>query len=187
MTFEEMKNLPEEDQGKLFKRLKSIRNNFKPANYAGIYGVGAPTLSRQTGMPQAKCKSLLTAYWARNWAVKTVSSEQTIKTLKDGSMWLQNPVSGFWHSLRYEKDIFSTLNQSTGVFVFDQWLYHMRKAGIVNQLSYHDEVLFTTPVDTTERVKETLDESMKKVNETLKLNVEIEVDVQFGGNYAEVH
>lgn len=38
------------------------------------------------------------------------------------SMWLFNPVSKFWYSLRYPKDIFSTLNQGTGVFCFDTWI-----------------------------------------------------------------
>ena len=27
-------------------------------------------------------------------------------------MWIQNPVSKFWHTLRYEKDVFSTLNKA---------------------------------------------------------------------------
>jgi hypothetical protein len=41
--------------------------------------------------------------------------EETIKT-----MWLYNPVSKFWYSAIY-KDIFSTLNQGTGVYCFDTW------------------------------------------------------------------
>ena len=167
--------------------LKPIRNTFKPANYAGIYGVREKTLSRQTGMSVKQCADLLDAYWKRNWAVKKIASEQYIKTLPDGSMWLKNPVSGFYYSLRNEKDIFSTLNQGTGVFVFDSWVMRMLRKGVVPNLQYHDEVLVSVPKGTEQEVERKLKEAMQEVNESLKLNVSIEVDVQFGNSYAEVH
>ncbi len=167
--------------------LKPIRSKFKPANYAGVYGIGAKGLSRQTGMSERDCGKLLKAYWERNWAVKKVAEEQYVKTLKDGSMWLKNPVSGFYYSLRYEKDIFSTLNQGTGVFIFDSWVMRMRKKGINPQLSYHDEVLFAIPKGQEEQAKEALEEAMREVNESLKLNVTIGVDCQFGRTYSECH
>jgi hypothetical protein len=57
----------------------------------------------------------------------------------NGEMWVQNPVSKFWHSLRYEKDVFSTLNQSTGAYCFDKWVAYYRhvEANIIGQ--FHDE------------------------------------------------
>jgi len=167
--------------------LKPIRNKFKPANYAGIYGVREKTLSRQTGMTEKECAALLDAYWKRNWSVKKIAKDQFIKTLKDGTMWLKNPVSGFYYSLRFEKDIFSTLNQGTGVFVFDMWVMYCRLMGLKISMQYHDEILLTVAKGDEARVSGIIHEAMAKVNERLKLNVVIEVEEQYGDSYAAVH
>ena len=174
------------NQGKA-PELKAVRNVFKPANYAGVYGVRELTLSRSTGMSVKRCKDLIDAYWERNWSVKEIAKAQYIKKLNDGSMYLKNPVSGFYYSLRYEKDIFSTLNQGTGVFVFDLWMMKCREKGLVFSLQYHDEHLSYVPLSKKDKQKELLEEAMREVNETLKLNVEITSDIQFGSSYAAVH
>jgi DNA polymerase I-like protein with 3'-5' exonuclease and polymerase domains len=167
--------------------LKPLRSKFKAANYSCVYGVGAPKLARETGMREKEAKALIDAYWDRNWAVKKVAKQQYVKTLKDGSMWLKNGVSGFYHNLRYDKDRWSTTNQSTGVYVFDMWVMFCRRMGLVISCQYHDEILFTVKKGDEERVSKVLHEAMAKVNETLKLNVTIEVEEKYGRNYAEVH
>lgn len=187
MTLDEMKALPENEQKELFNKISKVRSTAKMVTYSAIYGVGSPKLARELGTTQKKAQALLDAYWARNWAVKKLSSDQFIKTLKDGSMYLKNPVSGFYYSLRYEKDIFSTLNQGTGVYIFDSWVMRMRRKGIHPQAQVHDEVLFSAPEGTEQEVEEALREAMKGVNDTLKLNVEVGVSVDFGQDYASVH
>jgi hypothetical protein len=167
--------------------LKPLRSKFKATNYSAIYGVGAPKLARETGMTQKEAQELLKAYWERNWAVENLSKDQYVKTLKDGSMWLKNPVSGFYYSLRYDKDRFSTTNQGLGVYIFDSWLMRLRKKGIKVSLQYHDEVLFSVPKGQEAEVENALREAMEEVNDSLKLNVTIDVDVQFGDSYASVH
>ena len=118
--------------------LKELRKNFKVVNYSATYGVGAAKLSRETGMTIGQAQKLLDAYWDRNWSVQQFVSEQPIRRIND-DMWVQNPVSKFWHSLRFEKDAFSTINQSTGAYCFDRWvaLYRTRRSNIVGQ--FHDE------------------------------------------------
>lgn len=187
MTFEEMKNLPEDEQEKIFSRLTSIRKKAKVVTYSAVYGVGAPKLARETGMREKEAKALIDAYWDRNWAVKKVAKNQYVKTLKDGSMWLKNSVSGFYHNLRYEKDRWSTTNQSTGVYVFDMWVGFCRAMGLTISMQTHDEVLFDVKKGDEERVSKVLHEAMAKVNEKLKLNVTIEIEEQYGDSYAEVH
>lgn len=167
--------------------IKPIRGKFKGVNYAGVYGVGKVTLSRSSGMSQGECATLIKAYWDRNWAVKAVAKEQYVKTLKDGSMWLKNPISGFYYSLRYEKDIFSTLNQGTGVYIFDNWLLRVRKKGVIVPYQYHDELMTFTTEGGKGDTQMKLEEAMMEVNKSLKLNVDVGVDVQFGNDYAEVH
>lgn len=167
--------------------LKSLRSKYKAANYSCVYGVGAPKLARETGMKEKEAKALIEAYWDRNWAVKKVAKDQYVKTLKDGSMWLKNSVSGFYHNLRFDKDRWSTTNQSTGVYVFDLWVGFCRAMGLEISMQYHDEILFTVKKGDEGRVSKILHEAMKKVNERLKLNVTIEIEEQYGLSYASVH
>jgi hypothetical protein len=102
-------------------------------------------------------------------------------------MWLLNPVSGFWYSLRYLKDRFSTLNQGTGVYCFDLWVREVRSRGIKITLQYHDEVVIALLKEQKEEVDKSLRDSIDSVNEKVKLNVPLGVDVQFGINYAKIH
>ena len=166
--------------------LKPIRKKFKPANYAGIYGVAKKTLSRQTGMSQSECQKLLDIYWERNWSVKKVSEELDVKTI-DGEMWLFNPVSGFWYSLRYEKDRFSTLNQGTGVYCFDRWIWYIlsKREQLTGQ--FHDEIILEIMEHGRDKCYDLLKWAIEQVNDELKLNVKLDVDIQFGKKYSEIH
>ena len=169
--------------------LKSIRDPFKTVNYSAIYGVGVPKLSREGGFSRSEASTLLSTYWERNWSVKVIAKEQYVKTLKDGTMWLKNPVSGFYHSLRFEKDIFSTLNQSTGVYCFDTWLAYCAAAGVEIPMQYHDEILAECDDDeqSINDTKERMQNAITKTNEKVKLNVKLAIDVQTGHKYASVH
>ena len=102
-----------------------IRNKAKTVNFAGVYGAGPPKIALTTGMPLQQAQKLHKTYWDRNKAVKQVAkSAKTKTTIVDGieQMWLFNPVSRFWYSLRFEKDKFSTLNQGTGdnILIFSE-------------------------------------------------------------------
>jgi len=176
-------DIDEYNQGKR-PDLKGVRKKFKPANYAGIYGIGGTGLSRQTGMPVKECVALLEAYWKRNWSVKKVADGVITKELF-GTMWLLNPVSGFWHQLRAKKDIFSTLNQSTGVYCFDTWVGFCMEGGMKLTASFHDEVVAGCVVKGD--LDMVLKVAMDKANEKLKLNVKLGHDTQYGKNYAEIH
>lgn len=169
-----------------YKAIKKVRKKFKPVNYSAVYGVGKAKLSRTTGMTQAEAGVLLEAYWERNWAVKKFASEQKIKPVA-GQMWVLNPVNGFWYSLRYEKDAFSTLNQSTGAYCFDQWVAHYltKRPNIIGQ--FHDESINRIPVGEEKEHESVLRWAIQKVNEKLKLNIKLDIDVQFGMRYSDIH
>ena len=102
------------------KEIKAGRKSAKPVNYGGVYGIQAQGLHDQTGIPLAQCQKLLDTYWSRNWSVKVIADQCEVKSVR-GQLWLKQPVSGFWYSLRHQKDRFSTLNQSTGAYCFDLW------------------------------------------------------------------
>ena len=131
---------------------------------------------------------LHTTYWKRNKAVKQVSASVITKTV-NGNMWLYNPVSTLWYPLRYEKDIFSGLNQSTGVYCFDRYLAEVRKRGVKISLQYHDEFMscFNRNETTEEEVRDIVKESINTVNQSLKLNVPLGSSADFGTKYSEIH
>jgi len=54
-------------------------------------------------------------------------------------------------------------------------------------LNYHDEVLFSIPRGKEKETEELLKKAMDKVNETLKLNVTVQADAQFGRSYDKCH
>ena len=166
--------------------LKSLRKNYKVVNYSATYGVGAAKLSRETGMSVGEAAALLDAYWERNWAVKQFAEDQKIRKL-DGEMWVQNPVSKFWHNLRYEKDAFSTINQSTGAYCFDKWvaLYRTKRGNVIGQ--FHDESINLVKKGEEQEHTKVLIWAIEKLNKELKLNVDLGIDVQYGQRYSEIH
>ena len=168
------------------RSLKALRKNYKVVNYSATYGVGAPKLARETGMSKGEAKTLLDAFWSRNWAIEKVASTVRVREVMDG-MWLLNPVSGFWHSLRSDKDRFSTLNQSTGVFCFDTWVAICRKNGIKAVGQFHDEIIALVKKGDEGKVENLMHEAAIMLNDKVKLNVPLGTDVQFGATYAEIH
>ena len=95
------------EQGTSYKK---VRSKAKVVNFSGIYGAGPAKISLTTGMSLEEATLLHKIYWDRNKSVKQVVNDCVYKEVR-GQMWLYNPVSGFWYSLRQPKDRFSTLNQ----------------------------------------------------------------------------
>ena len=168
------------------KSLKTLRKNYKVVNYSATYGVGAAKLSRETGMSVGQAGSLLTAYWERNKAVTEFVDDQPVRNI-GGQMWVQNPVSKFWHTLRFKKDVFSTLNQSTGAYCFDRWVYNYRseRPNLIGQ--FHDETINVVKKGDEVLHTETLQDAIKMLNKHLQLNVDLGIDVQYGATYADIH
>lgn len=166
--------------------LKRVRKSYKVVNYSATYGIGASKLARGTGLSVKEAKVLLEAFWARNWAIKKVSDGVRTRELF-GSMWLQNPVSKFWYSLRSDKDRFSTLNQGTGVFCFDTWVALCRKNGIQTIGQFHDEIVGLVKVGSEKQTERLMHWAATKLNEKVQLNVPLGADVQFGDTYASIH
>ena len=133
-----------------------------------------------------KGEKLVAAYWKRNWSVKKIAEDQTVKVCQ-GQKWLFNPVSGFWYSLRFEKDRFSTLNQGTGVYCFDVWMRHVSNGGppVIGQ--FHDEGIWLIKLGNRERMTAHIRSAMVKTNAELQLNRELDCSVDFGATYANIH
>jgi len=168
------------------KNLKPLRKSYKAANYACVYGVGKAKLARETGLSVPEADKLITAYWKRNWAVQAAVDELKVKKVGD-DLWLLNPISGLYYSLRNEKDRFSTLNQGTGVYCFDSWIKEWRNTRSQLTGQFHDEIISCIPEGKEEVYEKILKQAIEKVNEALILNIKLDIDVQFGKDYSEIH
>lgn len=169
-----------------YKEIKSKRSIFKNGNYACQYQAGIPRLMVTCGIDRAAAANLHKTYWERNWAIKAVAEEQEIKVIR-GQSWLRNPISGFWYSLRFEKDIFSTLVQGSASYCFDTWVSFIldERPQITGQ--FHDEVVLSVCKGYRDEITEFLRQTIKDTNELLGLNVSLDIGIQFGDRYSEIH
>ena len=186
MTLDEMKALPKEEQEKIVKKVGALRKTYKAANYSCVYGAGGATVARAAGIPEREGTKVVEVYRKRNWAVNAVADACITKTCRR-QKWLYNPVSKLWYSLRAEKDRFSTLNQGTGVWCFDTWVKYQRQKGLPQVGQFHDETINLVKEENKERAEKTLRWAIDQTNKELKLNRELDIDIQFGVNYAQIH
>lgn len=186
LNFIELINLTEDQQKEIIKTLKPIRLKAKKTNFAAVYGAGGPKIALTANVPTKEGYTFHRIYWERNKAVKQVAENTIHKTIL-GQMWLYNPVSQFWYTLRYTKDKFSTLNQGTGVYAFDTWTRYCREQGYKICMQYHDEHVGAILKGEEEKVRQILTTALDKTNEVLKLNVKLGISIAFGDNYATIH
>lgn len=181
-----MLSLPENEQKELMNKLKVQRSKGKTCNYASLYLVGAQTLSRNLEIPKKEAQKLIDAYWEIHFAVK-VATEQ-IRTIKVGDeTWAFNPISKFFYYVRNEKDLFSIINQSSAVYCFNMWVWNCTNMGIWPVTQSHDDSLYIVNEEDEEKTVAIIDEAMKRTNQQLSLNVQLDCETQVGNNVAETH
>lgn len=172
--------------GEKTEEITQIRHNYKGGNYACTYGAGAKTLATQLGVTEREAAKIHKAYWKRNWSLRKIREDARTKKCRD-SLWLYNPVSKLWYSLRAEKDIFSTLNQGTGTFCFDMWLGFILKERKQLTAQFHDELILECKESEKQVIEQILHTSLEKVNKALNLHRDLDCDIQFGKNYSLIH
>jgi len=168
------------------KSIKKIRHTFKQGNYACQYGAGPPRLALTADISVKEAEKVHKTYWEKNWAIKEVAKHQEIVTIS-GQMWLKNPINGFFYSLRSEKDIFSTLVQGSASYVFDRWVQIFRQKRSQLTAQFHDEVVLCLRKGNREKAIQLLRGAIKELNEELQLNRELDIDIQFGDRYSDIH
>lgn len=169
-----------------YARIALVRHAGKGTNYAATYGAGGATIARSAGVSESIGDKLHAAYWARNWALKAIADECEVK-LSRKMKWLWNPVAKLWYFLKADKDRFSTLNQGTGTYAFDMWVMAIMSRYRHINAQFHDEVVIEIPVGNQEKMTKILKDSVADVNADLKLNRELDCDIDFGRTYADIH
>ena len=168
------------------KTNKPVRDIAKNGNYACQYGAGVSRLMITCAIDRRAATKLYDAYWELNWAVKKVASVQVVKTVGD-QMWLKNPINGFYYSLREMKDVFSTLVQGTASYVFDMWVKYILEKRPQLTGQFHDEIILCIKEGFEEECRELVTYAINKLNETIKLNRELGIDIQFNKSYGKIH
>ena len=162
------------------------RKAAKQLNFAAVYGVGAKTLSINTGFSISKCEQLISGYWERNWSVKQFSESLEIKKCL-GFEWVRSPISGFYLELRTRKDTFSAVTQHGGVFMFDTWQMYARHFGLQTVAEFHDECIIYVKEDEVEESINILNKSCALANKRLNTRVTINITAKSGDNYYQIH
>ena len=175
-----------DEQVKWHKEASIIRHVGKTTNYAATYGAQAATIAATAGVPIKLASQMHKAYWERNWALEAVADSLKVQK-RGGVSWVWNPVAKRWYYLKAKKDRFSTLNQGTGAFIFDLWLKNIVEAREQLSAQSHDEGVWELNVGYREQMTDLLKGAIQKVNEDLKLNRDMDCDVQFGRNYGDIH
>lgn len=173
--------------------IKAIRDIAKNGNYSCQYGAGPPRIAITAGISLQQAKVVHKAYWDLNWGIKAVADDQKVIEVRDlrgqMQMWLVNPINGFCYSLRFTKDIFSTLIQGTASYCFDCWVGFVLQEYDQTTAQFHDENVWE--IDNTEEAREKMTDiirrAIKQTNEYLVLDRELDVDIQYGIRYSEIH
>jgi len=168
------------------KRIGMIRHSGKSTNYAATYGAQGETIARAAGVDVRTGEKLCDAYWKVNWSLKAIADACIVKQSR-GMKWLWNPVAKMWFFLKNEKDRFSTLNQSTGTYCFDRWLFHTLEKRPQLTAQFHDELIVEIKLGHREAMEKILKDAVAEVNAELKLNRDLDCDVEFGKDYSEIH
>lgn len=175
------------------KDFSHIRHMGKGANYGAQYGIGVESLARQLGCDEVTSKKVLDGYWALNWSIRAIAKAATVKQVL-GESWIFNPVSKIWYWLKADKDRFSTLCQGLGAYIFDMWCKGIndsikarygRSMPFVAQ--FHDELILMVKEGTLPFWEGCLKDAIHNLSDTLKLNRDLDCDVQAGKNYSEIH
>ena len=182
----EAHKLYDKSKGKEGVSSKDTRLKAKKVNFAAIYGAKAAKIAATANISLSEAKKFYSVYWQRNKAVKDVAASCRVQTI-NGQKWLFNPISKFWLTLREEKDRFSTLNQSTGVFCFDTWVRHVRSQGVKVCGQFHDEIIFPITKGNRTGTINILHTAIEETNKDLKLNVPLKISVAFGDRYSSIH
>lgn len=164
-----------------------IRSVFKNGNYACQYGAFPPRLAKTCGISSDEAQELWEAYWSKNSSIIKVAESTKVKKLTDNSIWQQNPINGFWYSLRSDKDRFSTLVQGTASYVFDLWVAYVYEECPTLIAQFHDEWISRIKTDKKKWMEKVAIEALDKVNTQINLNVLLGCDIKFGFRYSDIH
>lgn len=176
-----------------------MRRKAKTANFGIIYGISTFGLAERMNVSRTEAKELIDGYFQTYPNVKKYM-EQCIEVAKEKG-WVET----LFHRKRYLQDIYSqnanvrsyaernAINapiQGTAADIIKKAMIDIQKEIEAESLStkmilqVHDELNFIVPVDEVEKVKDLV---LRNMENAVKLDVPLKVDLDYGKNWLEAH
>lgn len=176
-----------------------MRRKAKTANFGIIYGISTFGLAERMNVSRTEAKELIDGYFQTYPNVKKYM-EQCIEVAKEKG-WVET----LFHRKRYLQDIYSqnanvrsyaernAINapiQGTAADIIKKAMIDIQKEIEAESLStkmilqVHDELNFIVPVDEVEKVKDLV---IRNMENAVKLDVPLKVDLDYGKNWLEAH
>ncbi len=176
-----------------------MRRNAKSVNFGIIYGVSAFGLSENLGISRTEAKELIDNYFAEYPAIKRYMDNQMafaakngyVKTLLGRKRWLRDirssnsVVRGYAERNAINMPIQGTAADMIKLAMIDIFkVFKERKYRSKMVLQVHDELIFDTHIEELETIKPLIKEKMEQA---MKLEVPIKVELGTGKNWLEAH
>lgn len=179
-----------------------MRRKAKTINFGIIYGISAHGLSQQLGILHSEAQKFIDSYFEKFSGVKKYFQDVMKKAEADGF------VTTIMDRRRYLPELKSTdrniksfaqrmaintpVQGSAADIIKIAMINLSRRLGAEGLkarmiLQVHDELVIEAPEDEAERVKQATVEEMEGVKGVMALSVPIDVDVNTGKNWSEVH
>ena len=176
-----------------------LRHQAKAINFGIIYGMSAYGLSKEISISRKMAQTYINNYFARYKGVRAFT-DQTIETAREtkqtstllGRIRLLPDINSSNSNIRKfaERAAINTPIQGTAADLIKLAMIKIdaafEKRGLISAmlLSVHDELIFETPPDEIDTVKNLVKEIMEGVWD---LAVPLKVNVEYGKNWAEAH
>ena len=176
-----------------------LRHQAKAINFGIIYGMSAYGLSKEISISRKMAQTYINNYFARYKGVRAFT-DQTIETAREtkqtstllGRIRLLPDINSSNSNIRKfaERAAINTPIQGTAADLIKVAMIKIdaafEKRGLISAmlLSVHDELIFETPPDEIDTVKNLVKEIMEGVWD---LAVPLKVNVEYGKNWAEAH
>ena len=168
------------------------RDVAKTCNYALNFGAGVKKLSNILECKENMARKLHKIWWNDKKPVLQLKKQLEIASEMRFPRFIKG-LDGRKVFIRNKKDLVNTLIQSAGsivnknitVFIDDMIRESEIDANLV--LNYHDEVNYEIKKADINQLKDIINKAIYKVNNKFNFKVPMEMDVQIGNNWAEVH
>ena len=174
------------------------RSHAKTVNFGIIYGVSAFGLAEQTGLSRSEAKELIDAYYETYPVLKKYIENQIqiareqgyVETILGRRRYLKD-INSRNHVVRghAERNAVNAPIQGSAADIIKIAMINLQKKLKENYktrmlLQVHDELVFDVPKDELETVKPLIKETMENA---VKMNVPLEVEIGVGANWLEAH
>ncbi len=176
-----------------------LRNQAKTINFGIIYGMGAYGLASRLGISNQEAENFIHAYFANYPMVNTYIANTIAKAYEKGYVTTLLNRRRYLPELRNsnqrirefgERTAVNTPIQGTAadlikiamIKISENLQEKKWKSKLILQI--HDELLFETPANEVDRLKQMI---TREMTTAIKLSVPIEVDIGVGDNWLEAH